>query len=135
MTVFATSEEAAEVLGRFIEQVAVDTELKDKWVSSGVAFRMNYSDPELIIVLDATQDPPQVRQGKDAADSDVAIDLFMTADNGHEFWRGELNVPMALARRKIKVQGPVGSLLKLLPAMQPAFGKYNDYLRDRNFSA
>lgn len=128
MPIFSTSEEAAATLGKFIEEVAVDPELQPKWVASGVAFRMNYTNPDLVLVLDATQDPPVVRQGDAAKASDVSVDLFMETDAGHNFWRGELNVPMALARRKIKVTGPVGQLLKLLPAMQPAFTKYKEFI-------
>ncbi|MDI9947728.1 MULTISPECIES: hypothetical protein [Rhodococcus] len=133
MPLFSSTEEAAATLGKFIENVAVDPELKAKWVSSNVAFRMNYTDPELVIVLDASQDPPVVRQGDAAKASDVEIELFMDTDTGHKFWLGDLNVPMALARRKIKVKGPVGKLLQLLPAMQPAFIKYNEYLAAQGF--
>lgn len=135
MPIFSSTEEAASTLGKFIEEVAVDPELRPKWVSSGVAFRMNYTDPELVLVLDATQDPPVVRQGDAAKASDVSIDLYMDTDSGHNFWLGELNVPMALARRKIKVSGPIGQLLKLLPAMQPAFAKYKDYLANSGFNS
>lgn len=135
MPIFSSSDEAANTLGKFIEEIAVDPELKSKWVASGVAFRMNYSNPELVLVLDATQDPPVVRQGDAAKSAEVGIELFMETDIAHDFWRGELNVPMALARRRIKVNGPVGQLLKLLPAMQPAFVKYKEYLAKIGFAA
>jgi hypothetical protein len=59
--------------------------------------------------------------------------MFMSADDGHRFWLGELNIPMAMARKKIRIQGPVGVLLKLLPALQPAFGMYRDFLTERGF--
>ena len=55
----------------------------------------------------------------------------MSSDDGHKFWLGELNIPMAMARRKVKVEGPVGKLLKLLPAMQPAFAMYRTFLTER----
>jgi len=57
--------------------------------------------------------------------------MSMSADDGHKFWLGELNIPMAMARGKVKVGGPVGKLLRLLPAMQPAFTIYRTFLQER----
>jgi hypothetical protein len=67
-----------------------------------------------------------------AAQMDVAP--FMSADDGHTFWLGDLNIPMAMARRKVKIEGPVGTLLKLLPARQPAFGMYRDFLVEQGMA-
>ena len=41
---------------------------------------------------------------------------------------------MAIARRKVKIEGSVGTLLKLLPALQPAFGMYRDFLMQQGMS-
>jgi putative sterol carrier protein len=80
-----------------------------------------------------TVDPPVIRHGEQAQAEQVEVDMFMSADDGHRFWLGELNIPMAMARKKIRIQGPVGVLLKLLPALQPAFGMYRDFLTERGF--
>jgi putative sterol carrier protein len=80
-----------------------------------------------------TVDPPAIKVGDGAKAEQVEVDMFMSADDGHKFWLGELNIPMAMARKKIKIDGSVGVLLKLLPAMQPAFGMYRAYLDERGF--
>jgi len=66
-----------------------------------------------------------------AAAEQVEVEMFMSTDDGHRFWLGELNIPMALARRKVRVDGPIGTLLKLLPALQPAFAMYRTFLKEQ----
>jgi hypothetical protein len=41
---------------------------------------------------------------------------------------------MAMARRKVKIEGSVATLLKMLPAMQPAFSMYPDYLTQQGMA-
>jgi putative sterol carrier protein len=59
------------------------------------------------------------------------ITLEMAADDGHAFWMGELNMALALAKGKVKVQGPISKIMKLLPAMRPAFPKYKAFLDEK----
>jgi putative sterol carrier protein len=75
-----------------------------------------------------------VKSGDAAKAEDVEVDMFMSADDAHKFWLGELNIPMSLARRRVKVEGPIGKLLKMLPALQPAFAKYRTYLEERGMA-
>ena len=56
---------------------------------------------------------------------------FVAADDGHAFWLGELNMALALAKGKVKVTGPISKIMKLLPAMRPAFPKYKAFLSER----
>ena len=46
----------------------------------------------------------------------------MTADVGNAYWQGKVNLPMAMAKRKIKVDGNVASLLKLAPLGKRLYG-------------
>ena len=44
---------------------------------------------------------------------------------------GKLNMALALAKGKVKVQGPISKIMKLLPAMRPAFPKYKAFLDEK----
>ena len=59
------------------------------------------------------------------------ITLEMAADDGHQFWLGNLNMALALAKSRVKVSGPISKIMKLLPAMRPAFPKYKAFLEER----
>lgn len=131
MTVFSSTDEAETTFGEFFDHITQDPELRPKFVAAATSFRANYSDPDAVISLDSTVDPPVVLRGAQARAAEVEVEMSMSTDDGHKFWLGELNIPMAMARRKVTVDGPVGKLLKLLPAMQPAFAMYRTFLQDR----
>jgi hypothetical protein len=59
----------------------------------------------------------------------------MKADTAHKFWRGDVNLVTALARREITAKGPIPKILKLLPIIKPAYALYPQYLEKIGFSA
>jgi putative sterol carrier protein len=126
--VFDSAEEAEKIYAAFFEHITLHPELRSKFVEAGSAFRANYTEPDSAVSIDASTDPPVVKVGDEARAAPVDVALFMSADDGHKFWLGELNIPMAMARRKVKIEGSVGTLLGLLPAMRPAFSMYRDFL-------
>jgi putative sterol carrier protein len=134
VAVFSSTQEAEDILSKFMEHITTDPELRPKFVAAATSFRANYHDPECTISLVTTVDPPVVKSGDAAKAEDVEVDMFMSADDAHKFWLGELNIPMSLARRRVKVEGPIGKLLKMLPALQPAFAKYRTYLEERGMA-
>lgn len=134
MATFSSQKEAEEILGDFMNHIATDPDLRPKFVAAATSFRANYADPDVVVSMVTTQDPPVIKIGDQARAESVDVDMFMTSDDGHKFWLGELNIPMAMARKKIKIEGSVQTLLKLLPAMQPAFGMYPAYLDQRGFT-
>ena len=75
-------------------------------------------------------DPPVMTMNPDPA-TPTEITLEMAADDGHKFWLGELNMALALAKNRVKVSGPISKIMKLLPAMRPAFPKYKVFLEER----
>ena len=128
MPIFSSTEEAEALMHKFFEQVTSDPDLRPKFVGAGTAFRALYSDPAAALVIDGRTDPPTVLTGQAAHHASVDVELAMSADDGHKFWLGNLNIPMAIARRKVKINGPTGKMLKLLPALQPAFSMYREFL-------
>jgi hypothetical protein len=47
---------------------------------------------------------------------------------------GELKMVSAMARKKLKVTGALPKMMSLLPAMQPAFKLYRQYLLDNGYA-
>lgn len=131
VAVFSSQQEAQEIFGSFMEHITTDPELRPKFVAAATSFRANYTDPDCYVSLVTTVDPPVVKVGDEAEAEQVEVDMFMSSDEAHKFWLGELNIPMALARRKVRVEGPIGKLLKLLPALQPAFAMYRTFLKEK----
>lgn len=129
MTIFGSTEELYSTATPFLERV-MDTGLKDKLVPIG-SLRIVYSSPAGCFLLDPTTDDAlQVRVGEAAAGGEVDVQLTMTADDGHRLLLGTLNIKKSLAMRKVKVSGPLIKLLSLLPAFEPIYAEYREYLTD-----
>ena len=127
MAIFQSSDDLYKVLGAFLEQVVADPALGPKFAGAGLTVLINYTDPDATILLDCTQDPPAVTMDPPAG-TDGEFKMWMSADDGHKFWQGKFNVALALAKKQVKVEGPLAKMMKLLPAMQPAFPKYRAFL-------
>ncbi|MFZ5824130.1 MAG: hypothetical protein ACOY94_07370 [Bacillota bacterium] len=93
-----------------------------------------YHNPEVTVLMDGRSPAPEgepiiVKFDDLTPAPDVSFEL--AADVGHQFWKGKLNVPMALARGQIKAKGQITKALKLLPLLPPLYQAYRDVLNER----
>jgi putative sterol carrier protein len=133
MAMFSSADEIHATLGAFLAEITQDAEMRPKFTASGTSFLVTYHDPEARTLVDCTQDPPVVTN--DPPEGAAAeINLGMSADDAHRFWQGKLNMTVALAKKQVQVSGPMGKMLKLLPAMRPAFPRYREFLEANGFS-
>jgi putative sterol carrier protein len=105
--------------------------IADKMLNAKVVLRFVYTNPDVVIVIDCSGDRIQVRPHD--LDTKVPVELTMDCDIAHKFWFGKVNLTMALTRRKIKAKGPIPAILKLLPAIKPAYQMYPRYLVENGF--
>src|SRR5881392_2349828 len=66
------------------------------------------------------------------SDLDPDVRMSMSADHGNQFWRGEYNVAVGLAKGQVKAKGPVTKILKLIPAAKPVFPIYRDLVGEKD---
>jgi hypothetical protein len=129
MSSFKSAEELDEVLVRFLSEAMRDPEVGKKFAATETVFRVDYTNPDAVMWVDCRQFPPAVRLGT-ADEAEAVITLGMSADDGHKFWLGRLNMTTALAKRQVAVKGPVTTIMKLLPAVKPVFSRYEAYLKE-----
>lgn len=128
MATFQTGDEVAQLIGGFLTEIMADPDLGPKFAAADAKVLMTYINPEACFLMDCTVDPPTV--AIDPADTSAAeFKLQMSADDAHKFWLGDLNVPLALAKRKVKVDGNLAKMMGLLPALGPAYARYAEYLK------
>lgn len=132
MATFQTADEVYEIFGKFLTQLTQEPDMRPKFVAADTSFLVNYTDPESRILVDCTCDPPQVLTDA-PADATAEIRLGMSADDGHKFWLGKLNMTVALAKKQVKVSGPMAKMMKLLPALKPGFARYRTYLEQNGY--
>lgn len=132
MALFKNEQDVYEVLGKFFELSAKDERMGPEINKSGLVIQFEYSDPGSILTIDAAHPPEGAYFGVIAGPTDQKPDVHMAmkADVANQFWLGKLNLLAALSRRQMVAKGPIPKILKLLPAIQPAYDMYKTYLAD-----
>ena len=137
---FKDSDECDKILGGFFRQMGEEVkkgdeeivEIQNKLAEISLIVKFVWRDPVLTLTLDFTQDPFMVHVNDDEI---VATATFtLTADNGHKFWHGQINLAKALTTKTIVARGPIPKILKLLPVIKPLYIRYPAYLKEQGRS-
>jgi putative sterol carrier protein len=115
--------DAADVhkyIGGIFREAFEDDEVGPKLRKSGIVLLFHFSDPEVVVVVDTVRGsvadhPTKVRP--------TAV-MSTSADTGNAYWQGKVNLPIAMARGTIKVEGNVAGLLKLAPLGKKLYPQY-----------
>lgn len=124
---FNSSEEVAKYIGGIFEDAFGDPEIGPKLVDTGLVVAFDFTDPNALVVVDM---PNKSVSGGGSGAPTPSATMSMTADLGNAYWQGKVNLPMAMAKRKVKVDGNVASLLKLAPLGKKLYGDYIQRLKD-----
>ena len=131
MAVFEDAAELYECIGGFFKEAAGNPDMGPKIRESELIITFNYSDPDSQITVDAKNPPAEgqfftIITGPSGLSADVT--MSMSADVAHRFWFGKVNLVQALSKGDMTARGPIPSILKLLPAIKPAYTLYPEYL-------
>jgi putative sterol carrier protein len=133
MSTFQSADEIHATLGAFLDEITKAPDMRPKFTAADTSFLVTYTAPEARTLVDCTQDPPLVVNDP-PPDAAAEINLVMSADDAHRFWQGKLNMTVALAKKQVQVSGPMGKMMRLLPAMRPAFPRYREFRESNGFS-
>ncbi len=123
---FSDSTEVSKYIGGIFETAFEDPEIGPKLVDSGLVFAFDFADPKAVVVVDAVN--KKTYDTFDGAPEPHAT-MAMAADLGNAYWQGKVNLPLAMAKKKIAVTGNVASLLKLAPLGKKLFPVYINNLQ------
>ncbi|ACN17058.1 hypothetical protein HRM2_40000 [Desulforapulum autotrophicum HRM2] len=124
MAIYKDSEHMYEILGKLWNHVIRETEFGPKLKEYGITYKFVVSDPKGYLFIT----PDQVVTG-DEANRDAVITMELSGETIHNFWLNKVNLPVALATRKIKSKGPIPKVLKILPYLKPMFELYPSYCK------
>lgn len=118
---FQDAAEVTKYIGGIFESAFADPEIGPKLEATGLVLQFSFQEPECILTID---------MGGKAVSAGVveglppSATMAMTADIGNAYWQGKVNLPLAMAKSKIKVEGNVASLLKLAPMGKKLYPVY-----------
>lgn len=98
--------------------------------AADLVLRLEYSNPSASLTIRLTSEGIQVIEGETDVKADISIS--MSADNANKFWRGEYNATVGMAKGEAKARGPIGKVLKLLPAAKPVFPLYKELVAQKD---
>jgi hypothetical protein len=128
MAYFQEADEVYRHIGRLFEAVAADPELGARCREADTIVQYRYRNPDAQITVRMRADGV-ARVDLGETDLEPEIVVTMEADTAHRFWLGRVSVTLALAGGQMEAQGPVAKILKLVPATEPIFARYEAQLR------
>lgn len=122
MTVFNDTQHMYDILGELWSYVIKETDFGAKLKEYEITYKFVIKDPNGYLFV--TDD--RVLTG-DEANQDAVITMELSGATIHDFWLKKVNLPVALATRKIKSKGPIPKVLKILPYLKPVYELYPSY--------
>lgn len=123
MSFFKDAAELDEYIGGVFRDAGDHPESGPKLRAAGIVMRVLYTDPEAEVTI-AFRDDYQVITGPSDVKPDIT--LLMRGDTADQFWRGDYNLAVGLAKGQVKAKGPVNKILKLVPLTKPLFPLYRE---------
>jgi hypothetical protein len=129
MSFFADSAEVNKYLGG-IFRIVQDSPTGPKLAAADIDLQIYYTEPDAKILVKMHGENIELHEETENDDADVK--LYMPADIGDRYWRGEYNLAVGLAKGHVKAKGPVNKILKLVPLTRPIFPMYKDMVADKD---
>jgi putative sterol carrier protein len=124
---FKDAADVANYIGGIFSTAFEDPEIGPKLVGTGLVVAFDFTDPDAVVVIDMGN--KSIRDGH-AGGTPAMATMAMTADTGNAYWQGKVNLPLAMAKKKIRVEGNMASLLKLAPLGKKLYPGYIQRLKD-----
>lgn len=128
MPTFTSSDEVYTYIGAMFEQAVSEPTFVEATRGTGLVVLLTQTSPDAIMLIDFPSQ--KILMGDAAAGASSTVQLRMSSDNANLFWQGKLNFTLAMAQRKVKLDGKRSLALKLLPLTAPLFDAYKQALRD-----
>ncbi len=129
MATFKSKDDFVGVLTKLWTRVFDTPEIVNSLSGVKLVVKFRFPDYGNALYVDTTGEKPRLFwDGAD--DTRFDVELIQSSDISHRFWMQDLNVPLAIASRKVVAKGSVQEALKLIPAMKPAFALYGPVLRE-----
>ena len=128
---FESAKELREVIDAVFEMMDSDAEMGPKLREANTPQRFEFSDLDAVVNIRAATDDEGGNLHWEWSD-DVAweskVQMTFSSEVANRYFQGKENVPMAVARRRIKTGGNMKAALDLIPITKPIYAQYREYL-------
>jgi hypothetical protein len=128
---FDSPQEFQDVIDEVFSMMDGDPDMGPKLRDADVPQRFEFTDLDLVVNIRAAragEDGNLHWEWSDDVDWEPKVRMSMSSETANRYFQGKENVPIAIARRRIKPGGDVKAALALIPITKPIYGRYRDYL-------
>ena len=124
---FRSPKEFREVMDRVFALMDEDPAMGPKLKAADVPQRFEFTDVDIVVNIRAAADGEEGNlrwEWSDDVDWEPKVRMSMSSETANRYFQGKENVPLALARRRIKAAGDVKAALSLIPVTKPVYARY-----------
>jgi len=128
---FASAEQFCAVIDGVMTLMSEDPEMGPQLREADVPQRFEFDDLDLVVNARAAREGEDGNlhwEWSDDIDWEPKVRLTMSSEVANRYFQGKENVPVAIARRRIKAGGDVKSALALIPITKPIYRLYREML-------
>lgn len=96
--------------------------------------RFEFEDLDLVMNIRARRGSERENlywEWSDDVDWEPRVRMKMSSQVANRYFQGKENIPLAIARRRIKTGGDIKASLALIPVTKPVYARYRAMLEDR----
>src|SRR3954463_1707786 len=124
---FRSPAEFREVMDRVFTMMSEDDDMGPKLRDADVPQRFEFPDVDMVMNIRAAREGEGGNlhwEWTDDVDWKPKVKMEMSSETANKYFQGKENVPMAIARRRIKTGGDVKAALSLIPITKPVYARY-----------
>ena len=128
---FDSARELREVIDEVFSMMDRDPDMGPKLRDADTPQRFEFTDFDAVVNIRAArpdEDGNLHWEWSDDVDWEPKVKMQMSSEVANRYFQGKENVPMAVARRRIKTSGDLKAALALIPITKPIYAQYRDYL-------
>jgi hypothetical protein len=128
---FDSPKEFRAVIDRVFAMMDEDPDMGPKLRDADVPMRYDFEDVDLVANIRAAragEDGNLHWEWTDEIDWEPRVKMAMSSETANKYFQGKENVPLAIARRRIRSGGDIKAALALMPITKPVFARYRQML-------
>ena len=128
---FSSPKEFRTVMDWIFTTMSEDPDMGPKLRDADVPQRFEFPDVDMVMNVRAAREGEEGNlhwEWSDDVDWKPKVKMEMSSETANKYFQGKENVPMAIARRRIKTGGDVKAALSLIPITKPVYASYREML-------
>jgi SCP-2 sterol transfer family len=129
MPEFQSKSEFREVIDKTFTLMSTDPDMGPRLRDARVPQRFEFPDQDAVVNITYREGGGEHNlrwEWSEDVDWEPKVVMTMSSEVANRYFQGKENVPLALAKRRIKSSGDIKSALKLIPITKPVFAMYRE---------